>query len=150
VTPKGSGYIGQLDETQFEWLADDLARVDAKTPVLLFCHIPILSAAAFFKGKSESSGEWKVGAPVMLIDARRIKNLFVKHPNVKLCLSGHLHLVDRVDYAGVTYLCGGAVSGGWWRGDNQECKPGYGVIDLYGDGTFENKYVTYGWKAQTS
>jgi len=52
----------------------------------------------------------------MHVDAAKIKDLFAKHKNVKLCLSGHLHLVDRVDYNGVTYLCDGAVCGGWWKG----------------------------------
>ncbi len=141
-----SGYRGHIDDEQFEWLEHDLARVGPKTPVLLFGHIPILSAAAFFKGQSEKSGDWVVPAAVMSIDARRLKNLFVRHPNVKLCLSGHLHLVERVDYLGVSYLCGGAVSGDRWKGDNQECAPGYAVLDLYNDGTFESRYVTYGWK----
>jgi 3',5'-cyclic AMP phosphodiesterase CpdA len=146
VTVKDDGYIGQLDEEQFAWLADDLARVEASRPVLVFSHIPLLSAAAFLDGEAEKGGNWQVGASIMHIDFRRIKDLFKKHPNVKLCLSGHLHLVDRVDYLGVSYLCNGAVCSGWWERDYQECKPGYGVIDLYSDGTFENDYLPYGWK----
>ncbi|MEX2092204.1 MAG: hypothetical protein WD971_05980, partial [Pirellulales bacterium] len=73
--------------------------------------------------------------------------LFAKHPNVKLCISGHLHLLDRVDYNGVTYLCNGAVSGNWWGGRHKDCDEGYAVVDLYDDGTFEHEYVKYGWKA---
>jgi len=146
---RDEGYIGHIDDEQFEWLKDDLARVDARTPVLVFCHIPLFSAAAFFKGKNETTGQWVVPAPVMCVDARRIKDLFHKHPNVKLCLSGHLHLVDRVDYLGVSYICGGAVCGGWWRGNNQEFEPGYNVVDLYTDGSFEHRYVPYGWKPKT-
>ncbi len=148
VSPKEDGYIGHIDDEQFEWLGQDLARVAPRTPVLLFCHIPILSAAAFLKREPDESGDWRVPASRMLIDARRLKDLFYKHRNVKVCLSGHLHVVDRVDYLGVSYLCGGAVSGGWWKGNCQECEPGYAVIDLYTDGTFDNKYVTYGWKPQ--
>ena len=140
-----NGYRGHIDDEQFEWLQHDLAQVAPQTPVLAFGHIPILSAAAYFKSQAEKSGNWKVPASVMSIDARRLKDLFYKHRNVKVCLSGHLHLVDRVDYLGVGYVCGGAVSGGWWKGNNQECEPGYGVIDLYDDGTFENQYVPYGW-----
>lgn len=141
-------YRGYIDDEQFEWIEEDLARVPSTTPILLFGHIPLLSAAAFLKGPSETSGEWIVSASTMVINYRRMKNLFLKHPNVKLCLSGHLHLVDRVDYLGVSYLCGGAVSGNRWKGSNQECEPGYAILDLYPDGTFENKYVTYGWKAR--
>ena len=149
VFPEEDKYRGHIDDEQFAWLEHDLAQVAPSTPVLVFCHIPLLAAAAFFKAQSEKTGDWVVPAAVMQIDTRKIKGLFLKHPNVKLCLSGHLHLVDRVDYLGVTYLCNGAVSGGWWKGPSQEFEPGYGVIDLYADGTFENKYVTYGWKPQT-
>jgi Icc protein len=84
----------------------------------------------------------------MHIDARKIKQLFAKHPNVKLCMSGHLHLVDRVDFGGVTYFCNGAVSGNWWKGKRQDCDAGYAVLDLFDDGSFERQYIEYGWKAR--
>ena len=83
----------------------------------------------------------------MHTDCMKLKDLFAKHPNVKLCLSGHLHLLDRVDYNGVTYLCNGAVSGSWWNGRHKDCDEGYAVVDLYDDGSFEQEYVKYGWKA---
>jgi hypothetical protein len=72
--------------------------------------------------------------------------LFKQHTNVKACISGHIHLVDRVDYLGVTYMCGGAVCGAWWKGSRfNECDPGYSLIDLYDDGSVERQYVAYGW-----
>jgi 3',5'-cyclic AMP phosphodiesterase CpdA len=141
-TDGADGYIAKMDEKQYQWLVADLA----KTPVLLLSHQPIFSAAAFLSGNDETIGStWELRAARMHIDARRLRNLFKKHPNVKLALSGHLHLVDRVDYCGVTYLCNGAVSGAWWKGDNQECDEGYGLIDLYDDGSFANQYVAYNW-----
>lgn len=140
-------YTAKLDEEQFEWLQDDLKKADAGKPVLVLSHIPILSATCYFDGQNEKSGDWVVPGSWMHIDARRIKDLFIKHPNVKLCLSGHIHLADRVDYLGVSYLCNGAVCGAWWKGINQECDAGYGLIDLYADGSFESQYVNYGWKA---
>lgn len=145
--PPGKGdYIAKLDEQQFGWLASDLARVNPSTPILVLSHIPILSAVAFFDGENEKTGDWVVPGSWMHIDARRIKDLFKKHPNVKVCISGHLHHVDRVDYLGISYLCNGAVCGGWWKGDNQECDEGYGLINLYSDGSFDNEYVGYGWQ----
>ncbi len=147
--PVNDAYTGLIDAEQFEWLADDLAKVGPRTPVMVLSHIPLFSAAAFFDGQNERGGTWCVPGDIMHIDARRLKDLFLKHPNVKLCLSGHLHLVDRVDYLGVSYLCNGAVSGAWWKGNHQECEPGYAVIDLQADGSFQSRYVTYGWKART-
>ncbi len=145
--PDGSGYTAKLDEEQFEWLAGLLADTPVATPVFLLSHIPILSVAAFMDGNNEKSGDWKVPGSWMHIDARRLKDLFLKHPNVKLALSGHLHLVDQATYNGVTYCCNGAVCGGWWKGNYHECEPGYGVVDLFDDGSFRNEYVGFGWEA---
>jgi 3',5'-cyclic AMP phosphodiesterase CpdA len=142
-------YTAKLDEEQFAWLAQDLAKTPPSTPILVLSHIPILSAAAFLDGENSKSGDWLVPGAWMHVDCQRIIQLFLKHPSVKLCLSGHLHLVDRVDYNGVTYLCNGAVCGGWWKGDNQQCDEGYGLVDLYSDGSFDHRYVGYGWQPKS-
>jgi 3',5'-cyclic AMP phosphodiesterase CpdA len=148
TSPEGGGYKGRLDEAQFEWLGGELAATPAATPVIVIGHIPILAACAYFDGDNEKSGDWRVPGAWMHIDARRIKDLFLRHPNVRLCLSGHIHLVDQVLYHGVTYCCNGAVSGGWWGGPCQEFQNGFGVVDLYDDGSFRNEYVTYEWTAR--
>jgi 3',5'-cyclic-AMP phosphodiesterase len=142
---RGNGYIGKLDEQQFEWLKDDLAKVPKERPILVMSHIPILSACAFFDGPNEKSGEWCVPAAWMHIDARRIKDLFRKYANIKACVSGHIHLVDRVKYNGIPYYCNGAASGAWWDGPYQETRNGFALIDLYEDGMVENRYVDYAW-----
>ncbi len=146
---KPGSYTAHLDEEQFDWLERDLAATKPETPVLVLSHIPILSAAAFFDGENTKGPDWVVPGAWMHMDAKKIKDLFGKHPNVKVCLSGHLHLVDRVDYNGVTYFCNGAVSGGWWKGNYHECAPGYATLDLYPDGTFERQYIPYGWTPKT-
>ena len=79
----------------------------------------------------------------MHTDITQIISLFYKHPNVKLCLSGHIHLRDKVVYNNVTYICDGAVSGAWWEGNKRETAPGYGLIDFYADGTFDEEYINY-------
>lgn len=142
-------YIGKLDDEQFAWLKKTLEATDKSMPVLVLSHIPILTVTAYLDGENEKSGNWVVPGAWMHIDARKIKDLFAKHPNVKLCLSGHMHMADRVDYLGVGYICSGAVCAGWWNGPNQGCPEGYGVVDLYNDGTFDSRYVDYGWKART-
>lgn len=142
---EGNGYIARLDDEQFEWLKDDLAKTPAKTPVLVLSHIPIIGLCSMFDGDHEKSGNWVIPGSYIHIDARRIIDLFKKHPNVKICVSGHEHQLDQVVYNDVNYFCNGAVCGGWWGGNHFECTYGYGLIDLYDDGTFENKYVKYGW-----
>lgn len=145
ISPKaGISYKAKLDDAQFEWLANDLEHTNPNTPVCVVSHVPILSIAAQFFGPSERSGNrWEISGSLMHLDSRRIKDLFVKHPNVKLCLSGHIHMNSHVKYANVAHVSFGAVSGAWWNGDMQETKPGYGVVDLYASGHFHTDYVTY-------
>lgn len=147
-------YVAMLDDEQFAWLEADLAKVDPATPIVVFSHIPILSMCPLlFDEKAPTTqgkfpkARWGVSRALLHIDARRIKDLFKKHPNVKLAASGHIHLRDRVDYLGVTYLCNPAVSAGWWRGPMQEFANAYTIIDLFSDGTFEHNVVEFGWKA---
>jgi 3',5'-cyclic AMP phosphodiesterase CpdA len=140
------GYTAHLDEGQFDWLAQTLRDTPASTPVLVVSHIPILSASAVLWA-SDDRGNFTISGGLMHTDCVRLKDLFARHPNVKLCVGGHLHLVDRVDYNGVTYLCNGAVSGSWWRGRHKDCSEGYAVLNLYDDGSFDHEYVQYGWHA---
>ncbi len=141
--PHGNSYKARLDDEQFEWLKAELRRTPPTTPICILSHIPILSASAYLDGNNEKTGDWVVPGAWMHIDARRIIELFWQHRNVKLCLSGHIHLYDRVDYNGVTYLCNGAVCGAWWDGAYHQTPPGFGLIDLFDDGSFENRYIEY-------
>ena len=141
-------FTGRLDDAQWEWLQADLAALDPKTPVLIFSHIPILSMVTIFNQPYDLGPRENIviDRSDMLTDYHRLKELFKKHTNVKACIAGHIHLVDRVDYLGVTYLCGGAVCGAWWKGSRfNECEPGYSLLDLYDDGSVERQYVPYGW-----
>jgi Icc protein len=143
----GEGYRAFLDDAQFDWLQRDLQSTPAGTPVVILSHIPIISASAILWSKKDARGDFTISGSLVHQDGVKIKDLFSKHKNVKLCLSGHLHHQDRVDYNGVTYLCNGAVSGNWWKGRHKDCDEGYAVIDLFDDGSFEHQYLTYGWKA---
>lgn len=142
----GSGYVAYLDEAQFDWLRAMLRDTPPSMPVFVLSHIPILSITTVLWAKQEE-GTLNVNPSLMHRDCVEIKTLFDSHSNVRVCVSGHMHLIDRCEYNGVTYLCNGAVSGNWWKGRHKECDEGYAIIDLYDDGTFRNEYVTYGWKA---
>ena len=147
-TDGGEGYRAFLDDEQFDWLERDLKAVHASTPIVVLSHIPIMSASAPLFAKRNEKGDATVSGSLVHLDSYKIVSLFAHHPNVTLCLSGHLHHIERADYNGVTYLCNGAVSGNWWKGRHHECDEGYAVIDLNSDGSFTHQYLTYGWKAQ--
>lgn len=151
VSPSGDGYIGKLDDAQWEWLRADLAGVPKDMPVLVVSHIPILAACVLAdpKGAGEKAEGWRVSAGSLLCDGHKIRTLFAERRNVRLCLSGHIHLVDRVDYDGVSYVCDGAVCGKWWRGPHYECREGYGRVDLFADGSWTHRYITYDWQAES-
>ena len=146
VFVENNSYTGKLDDEQWEWLDSEL-KADAKTPTLLLSHIPILTATQLV-GAKKGAAKRELSDSLMMTDSSRFVAAFAKCPNVKLALSGHVHEVDRIDYQGVSYLCNGAVSGNWWKGRHKQCDEGYAILDLFDDGTFENRYVPFGWKAE--
>ncbi|AUD06218.1 metallophosphoesterase family protein [Spirosoma pollinicola] len=142
--PDGKWYTGYIDTGQMDWLKADLAKTNPKTPILVLSHIPIFSPTGFFSETNVKEGMWNISAGLVLANTPDLLKLFYQYPNVKAALSGHMHLLDRVDYNGVTYLCNGAVSGNWWKSDvYQQTKAGYALIDLYDDGSLERTYLSY-------
>lgn len=142
--PDGKWYTGHIDTEQLEWLKQDLAKTGTKTPILILSHIPIFSPTGFFSESNVKDGSWTIPAALVLSNTPELLKLFYEYPNIKTALSGHMHLLDRVDYNGVTYLCNGAVSGNWWKNEvYQQTKAGYALIDLYDDGTIERTYLQY-------
>lgn len=151
LLPDGDEFACRIVGEQLEWLRADLAAA-GDTPTVVVTHAPIVSVSNYFDKDDE---EWVTAGPDlavstkrMHVDCRELDALFQKHRNVKLCLSGHLHLLDTCMYNGVTYICDGAVSGAKWRGPKRQTPEGYGLIDLFEDGTFRHEYKTFGWKAE--
>ncbi|HWA32752.1 MAG TPA: metallophosphoesterase [Cyclobacteriaceae bacterium] len=139
-----NGY--QLDDEQFGWLRNELAKLGGRRPVCVLSHVPIVSVGAWmYETKRTKALESKFPSADMHLDHQRLKDLFQEHKNVKLCLSGHVHYVDNIEYLGVKYLCNGAVSGNWWRDPLKldEFPPVYAIIDLYDDGTSVEKIIQY-------
>lgn len=144
TTPEGRWYTAHIDPQQMDWLKADLAKTDPKTPVLVLSHIPIVSATVFYDKNNVKNGNWQIPGSWDHTDAVDLIALFYQHPNVKACLSGHMHLLDRAEYNNVSYFCNGAVSGNWWTSDTyHQTKAGYALFDLYDDGTVERTYLPY-------
>lgn len=137
-----SGY--QLDDTQYEWLSRELET--SKLPVCIYNHVPILSMGALlYVTKRKPVTEVTFPSGDMHNDHQRLKDLFALHKQVKVCLSGHVHYVDAVEYLGVKYFCNGAVSGNWWGSPLalDEFSPAYAILDLYEDGSSDCRVVYY-------
>lgn len=138
------GYIARIDEEQFTWLQHQLLNTPAEKFICIVSHIPIISfCSAMFFDDMLPNGDWKLSRVLLHVDARRLKHLFKSHPNIKACLSGHIHLQDEVHYLGIKYLCNGAVSGNWWKGSFQDFAPAYALLDFHSDGTVEREIVNY-------
>jgi len=167
VQPHGDdGYRGGLDDAQFEWLAGELAR--ARGPVVVVSHIPILHASLILSDSDARPDGKHVAPGEMFMDCRRVTNLLARHPHVKAALSGHIHVVERLDYRGVAYINSGAVCGNWWKSQDPHkarladpanagndiapprCEPGYGLIDVFTDGRIGFEYVETGWALASS
>lgn len=143
LNPAG-GYIGKLDEEQLAWLETELASVPKEKFICIISHIPLLSiCAGLFFNKTEENGDLKIQRNLMHTDYISLKKIFLKHPNIKVCISGHIHLQDEVDYLGIKYYCNGAVSGNWWKGSFQEFAPAYALLDFYHDGNCYRTMVNY-------
>jgi predicted MPP superfamily phosphohydrolase len=147
IQRRPNSYRCGCDPEQRAWLEATLAAKPKGRPTLVVSHAPVLSITTAAHSAKVVDDDLRIGGDLMHMDGRSLHELF-KRNDVKLCLSGHMHLLDRCDVDGVSYLCDGAVSGGWWKGDHRGVREGYGVVDLFADGSFAHRYETYGWQAR--
>ncbi len=146
VQPAESGvYRGGLDEEQLAWLRRDLSDKPADMPAVVVSHIPILTVTVL--PNAVNDGAFKISASTMCTGAQTLASLFAEH-NVRLAVSGHIHMLDEVLYRGVKFVCNAAVSGRWWKGANKGFPEGFGIFDLTSDGQSHFAYQTYGWNAE--
>lgn len=142
LNPKG-GYIAYLDDDQLIWLKEKLSTTQDKF-VCIVSHIPILSiCSGLFFNKTEANGDLLLKRNLMHTDFLTLKEIFKTYSNIKVCISGHIHLQDELTYLGVRYYCNGAVSGNWWKGSFQEFAPAFAVMDFFNDGSFTRSIVNY-------
>jgi 3',5'-cyclic AMP phosphodiesterase CpdA len=140
----GGGYIARLDEEQFAWLEKELSNTSSDQHVCIISHIPIVSfCAAMFFDDHLQNGDWKLSRVLLHVDARKITRLFSGYKNIRCCLSGHIHLQDKVEYKGVSYFCNGAVSGNWWSGAFKGFEPAYALFQFGKDGSVVRTFNQY-------
>jgi 3',5'-cyclic-AMP phosphodiesterase len=147
IHPSTDGwYTAQFDEQQIEWLRNEL-RITAPTiPIAIVSHVPILSASIFDWASSEGEQWSNVRKSWMHGDSHAIQAMLRSSPNVKVCVSGHLHLLDQVVYDGITYLgCGAVCGNGWSSPTFHQTQRGFAGIDFFADGSVSRTYHTYRW-----
>ena len=145
-TVDGNWYTAFIDDIQREWLIGELDSTPKDIHIMIISHIPILSTCIFDWAKMEN-GIWKVSGSLMHSDSHEVQAILRSYQQVKLCISGHLHLLDKISYDGIDYLGSGAISGNWWSSETfHQTHCGFCVFDLYPDGNYQRKYYEYEWR----
>lgn len=134
-------YYGFVDEEQLEWLKQDLAKTGKETPVAVSIHIPLLSVGPqIMEGPTKALSKGSV-----ITNAHEVIDVLEQY-NTKLVLQGHLHFLEDINYNGIHYITGGAVSAQWWNGPRFGMEEGFLKIDVSGE-DFSWEYVDFGWDA---
>ncbi|MEQ1840095.1 MAG: metallophosphoesterase [Verrucomicrobiales bacterium] len=137
-------YMGWIDDEQLAWLQGDLEKTGRQTPVILVTHIPFYSVwDQVILGPKIKTG------PKALVQNVPEFRKFLAPYNIKLVLSGHGHISERIQFDKVVYLQGGAVCGMWWKGPVHGNPEGFVEIECHPDGSFTDRYLGFGWKVQT-
>ena len=135
-------YHGHVSAEQIEWLRNELARTAHDTPLVLILHIPLLTVFySATKGATFSAPPNRV-----VTNNQEVLELFTKH-NLLLVLQGHLHVSERLQWRGTSFITGGAICGRWWRGPHQGTEEGFNIITLQGN-QIDWQYIDYGWEAK--
>ncbi len=143
--PVTRDYRGWVDDEQLAWLKADLETTGRLTPIVVLTHIPFYS----IWHQHLLGPQTLPGAKGLIGNAHLFRKLFDGY-QLKLVLSGHGHIVERIQLGSVTHIQGGAVSGMWWKGPVHGMPEGYSVIECRTDGTFDFDYRAYGWKARAA
>jgi 3',5'-cyclic AMP phosphodiesterase CpdA len=135
-------YFGHIDSVQVEWLKADLAAIGTEKPVVVVTHIPLVSIGSqIMEGPTEPLSKGSV-----VTNANDIRKI-LEHYNVKLVLQGHLHFLEDIEYHGIHYITGGAVSSQWWQGPRYGMEEGFVKVDITGE-NFDWQYVDFGWEVK--
>ncbi len=131
-------YEARIGQEQYDWLAGDLGKLRVGMPVIVTTHIPLVTAVPSYVAEGGKGFGWEQfhGGPAVVA-------LLGKY-NVLAVLQGHTHVNERVEWRGVPYITGGAVSGNWWHGARMGTVEGFTVVSVLG-GKLSTRYLGSGW-----
>ncbi len=133
-------YEARIDDEQLRWLAADLAKQRAGTPIIVATHIPLVTAVSSYAEIGP-----KTPPPAPFVNGPAAIRLFEGH-NVLAVLQGHTHVNERVEWHGIPYITSGAVCGNWWKGTRLGTPEGFTVVSVAGN-KVSTRYETYGFKS---
>jgi len=148
ITPERE-FDALIDPAQIAWLKGDLAALSPGTPIVIACHVPIVSAAPQYTPPNDKAAKAAAYQALtnlhqfLLGNARDVLDCFEGH-RVIAVLQGHTHINETVFWRDVPYITSGAVSGNWWRGTRWGTPEGFTVLELSA-GSAHWSYQTYGW-----
>ncbi len=141
------GYFGQLLQDELAFLRDDL-DVHKTVPTIVCSHIPIASnlPLELLLAKGATGGIQRDHQNLVCTNGDAMLQDVPGH-NIRAVLSGHLHFYEKLYRNGIPIINSGAVCGNYWKGPNQGCAEGFGVVDLGADGSVKFDYRGFCWKA---
>jgi 3',5'-cyclic AMP phosphodiesterase CpdA len=134
----GRGYGVRFFKEELDWVKNNIAKIDSKTPVCIVSHVPL----RLFKKEQDKDTAGTAGAKDIVGNTKDLLKILEKH-NLKLVLQGHDHIYGAyTDNKNITYLIGGAICGTWWNGPCFNAERGFLYFKVSGDkATFE--YMGY-------
>ena len=132
------------DETMLEWLADDLAGLDPKTPLFVASHVSLSTTFPFRLGQQPD-----MAFPTNAV-AHSDKVLDLLKPFAHVAtLHGHDHENCRHFVEHIEIMTTAAVAGAWWKnGLDSRCEwghepQGYRLIEVDADGVISSRFIAY-------
>lgn len=102
-------YIGYFDQTQLDWLKQDLSFVEKGKTIVVFCHIPP-------NNFNSERNEIKQGKErVTVLNRELLYNVLSGYKSY--IITGHMHESEFISDNGVQIHVCGAVCGAWWTDD---------------------------------
>jgi len=140
-------FTAEIDPEQLAWLREDL-NANRSRPTIAVTHAPVVSAVELFSDRAART-DTALAVPFgrVIANAPEVVEA-AKLGKMRAFVSGHLHLVERLELLGQTFICSGSVSGHQWTGPRMGTPEGFGVFDCRPDGTFTYGYQSHGWTAQ--
>ncbi len=148
ITPERQ-FDAIIDPAQLAWLKQDLAATPAGAPIVIACHVPLVSAAAQYSPPDDKAAKAAALQALTNLHGLLVGNAYdvleaLKGHNVVAVLQGHTHINEVVQWHGTPFITSGAVSGNWWHGSRWGTPEGFTVLEL-ANGKAQWRYETYGW-----